>query len=76
VANAGVRGPPIEPLALCPQGRAYLVAYLDRQIRRHRVARSLSERCRAILRCAYGLASKSVAAELAIREHTVGTWRR
>src|SRR5207247_2110951 len=51
-------------------------SYLERQVRRHRVARSLSERCRAILRCADGLPSKSVAAELGIHEHTVGKWRR
>src|SRR5882724_5645234 len=72
VANAGVRGRPIAPLVLSPQERAYL----ERQVRRHRVARSLSERCRAILRCADGLPSKSVAAELGIHEHTVGKWRR
>ena len=46
VANAGVRGRPIAPLVLSAQERAYL----ERQVRRHRVARSLSERCRAILR--------------------------
>jgi transposase len=72
VANAGVRGRPIAPLVLSAQERAYL----ERQVRRHRVARSLSERCRAILRCADGLPSKSVAAELGIHEHTVGKWRR
>jgi hypothetical protein len=72
VANAGVRGRPIEPLILSAQERTYL----ERQVRRHRVARSLSERCRAILRCADGLPSKSVAAELGIHEHTVGKWRR
>jgi transposase len=72
VANAGVRGRPIAPLVLSPQERAYL----ERQVRRHRVARSLSERCRAILRCADGLPSKSVAAELGLHEHTVGKWRR
>ena len=69
MANAGVRGRPIAPLVLSPQERAYL----EGQVRRHRVARSLSERCRAILRCAHGLQSKSVAAELGLREHTVGT---
>lgn len=37
---------------------------------------SLSERCRAILRCADGLPSKSVAAELGILKYTVGKWRR
>ena len=49
---------------------------LERQVRRHRVARSLSERCRVILRCADGLASKDVGAELGLHEHTVGKWRR
>ena len=72
MANASVRGRPIEPLVLSAQERAYL----ERQVRRHRVARSLSERCRAILRCADGLPSKSVATELGIHEHTVGKWRR
>ena len=51
-------------------------AYLERQVRRHRVARSLSKRCRVILRCADGLASKDVAAELGHHEHTIGKWRR
>ena len=72
MANAGVRGRPIEPLVLSQQERAYL----ERQVRRHRVARSLSERCRAILRCTDGLPSKSVAAELGLHEHTVGKRRR
>jgi hypothetical protein len=42
MANAGVRGRPIAPLVLSAQERAYL----ERQVRRQRVARSLSERCR------------------------------
>src|SRR5437763_4066065 len=67
-----MRGRPIAPLVLSQQERTYL----ERQVRRHRVARSLSERCRAILRGADGLPSKSVAAELGIHEHTVGKWRR
>ena len=46
MANAGVRGRPIEPLVLSAPEHAYL----EGQVRRHRVARSLSERCRAILR--------------------------
>jgi transposase len=41
-----------------------------------RVARSMSERCRIILRCSDGLPSKVVAVELGVREHTVGKWRR
>src|SRR5690242_18790969 len=72
MANAGARGRPIKALVLTTQERAYL----ERQVRRHRVARSLSERCRVILRCADGLASKEVAAELGHHEHTVGKWRR
>jgi transposase len=72
MGKAGVRGRPIAPLALSAQERAYL----ERQVRRHRIARSLSERCRVILRCADGKASKDVAAELGLHEHTVGKWRR
>jgi DNA-binding CsgD family transcriptional regulator len=68
MTNAGVRGRPIASLVLSAQERAYL----ERQVRRQRVARSLSERCRVILRCADGLPSKSVAAELGLHEHTVG----
>src|SRR5947207_5474584 len=65
-------GRPIAPLVLSSVERAYL----ERQIRRRRVARSLSERCRIILRCAEGIPSKAVAAELGVHEHTVGKWRR
>jgi FixJ family two-component response regulator len=72
VANGRMRGRPIAALVLSAQERVYM----ERQVRRQRVARSLSERCRAILRCADGLASKSVAAELGIHEHTVGQWCR
>jgi DNA-binding CsgD family transcriptional regulator len=72
MANAGMRGRPVARLVLSAQERSYL----ERQVRRHRVARSLSERCRVILRCADGLPSKAVAAELGLHEHTVGKWRR
>jgi hypothetical protein len=48
------KGRPIALLKLSAEERAYL----QRQVRRHRVARSLSERCRIILRCADGLPSK------------------
>src|SRR5215204_851399 len=72
MTKAGIRGRPIARLVLSGQERSYL----ERQVRRHRVARSLSERCRAILRCADGLPSKSVASELGVHEHTVGKWRR
>jgi transposase len=70
MANAA--GRPITPLMLS----AAELGYLERQARRHRVARSMSERCRIILRCAQGIASKTVAAELGVHEHTVGKWRR
>ena len=65
-------GRPIAPLDLSAEERAYL----ERQVRRHRVSRSFSERCRMILRCADGVPSKVVAAELGAHEHTVGKWRR
>src|SRR4030081_2595037 len=71
VAKPG-RGRPVARLVLSAQERSYL----ERQVLRHRVARSLSERCRVILRCADGLPSKDVAAELGLHEHTVGKWRR
>jgi hypothetical protein len=51
-------GRPTAPLVLSSNERDYL----ERQVRRHRVARSMSERCRIILRCADGLPSKVVAA--------------
>ena len=41
-------GRPIAPLDLSAEERAYL----ERQVRRHRVPRSFSDRCRMILRCA------------------------
>lgn len=50
--------------------------FLEAQVRRHKAARSLSERCRMILLCAAGLQSKEVAARLGVHEHTVGKWRR
>ena len=51
-------------------------SYLERQVRRHRIARSMADRCRLILRCAEGVPNKVVAAELGVHEHTVGKWRR
>jgi transposase len=69
---ANAMGRRIAPLVLSADERAYL----ERQVRRHRAARSFSERCRVILRCADGGPSKSVARELGVHEHTVGKWRR
>jgi transposase len=51
-------------------------AFLEAQARRHKAARSLSDRCRMILLCAEGLQSKEVAERLGVHEHTVGKWRR
>ncbi len=51
-------------------------AFLEAQLRRHKAARSLSDRCRIVLRCAAGLSNKEVATELGHSEHTVGKWRR
>ena len=50
--------------------------FLERQVRRRTAVRSLSDRCRMILRCADGLSNKAVAAEIGVCEHTVGKWRR
>ncbi|QRZ14335.1 IS630 family transposase (plasmid) [Paracoccus methylovorus] len=50
--------------------------FLEAQVRRHKAARSLSDRCRIILLCAEGLQSKEVGARLGVHEHTVGKWRR
>ena len=69
---ANLTGRLIAPLVLSLEERSYL----ERQVRRHRVSRSLSERCRIILRCAEGIPSKVVATELGVHEHTVGKWRR
>lgn len=50
--------------------------FLESQVRRHKAARSLSDRCGMILLCAEGLQSKEVAERLGVHEHTVGKWRR
>ena len=65
-------GRPLAALVLSDEERSFLEA----QVRRHRVARSMSDRCRMILRCADGLGNKAVAAEIGVYEHTVGKWRR
>lgn len=50
-------------------------SFLEAQLRRHKAARSLSDRCRIVLRCGDGLSSKEVAAEFGHSEQTVGKWR-
>lgn len=71
IANARAKRRPIARLALSAEKRSYL----ERQVRRRRVARSWSERCRMILRRADGCPSKSVAVEIGVHEHPVGKWR-
>ena len=47
-------------------------AFLECQFRRHKAARSLSDRCRIVLLCVEGLTSKAVAKQVGVHEHTVG----
>ena len=56
--TANVTGRPTAPLVLGWEEREYL----ERQVRQHRVARPMSERCRIIVRCAGCIPSKAVAA--------------
>ena len=60
-------GRPLAALVLSDEERSWL----EGQVRRHRVARSMSDRCRMILRCADGLGNKAVAAELGVHERKV-----
>ena len=60
----GKRGRPIVILSLSADERDYL----EKQVRRHLASRSLSDRFRIILRCADGLTSKEVGAELGFHE--------
>lgn len=72
MANKLGRGRPMAALTLTLEE----LVYLERQVRRHRVPRSLLERCRIVLECAQGCQSKVVAQRLGICERTVGKWRR
>ena len=65
-------GRPMAGLILSGEERSLL----ERQTRRRQVSRSLSERCRMVLRCAEGVRNKVVAAELGGDRRTVGKWRR
>ena len=65
-------GRPMAALVLAEIERSFL----EHQVRRRRVPRSLADRCRMILRCAEGVPNKVVAAELGVDQQTVGKWRR
>lgn len=45
-------------------------------VRRHRMARSMSDHRRMILRCTDELGNKAVAVEIDVHEHAIGNWRR
>ena len=49
---------------------------LEGQVRRHKLPRSPSDRCRTILLCAGGLTSKEVACRLGRHEYTFDKWQR
>lgn len=66
------RSLPIAPLVLSAEERAYL----ERQVRRHRVARCSLNDAASFCDVRDGLASEDVAAELGHHEHTAGKWRR
>ena len=69
MANAFAKVRPIEPLVVTADERAHL----ERQVRRYRVSRSLSDSCRIIPCFTDGLYSKVVAAGLGVHEHTIGS---
>jgi hypothetical protein len=69
MAKARAKGRPIAPLELSVEERTYL----ERQVRRHRVARSLSERCCIIVRCADGLPSKRRDGRESCRDRALGS---
>lgn len=49
--------------------------FLEAQLRKRKVSRSLAERCAIILACAEGKQHKSIAIEMGVTAHTVGRWR-
>ena len=54
-------GLPVATVVLSAEERSFL----ERQVRRRRAARGMSDRCRIALRCADGLTSKAVRRNLA-----------
>lgn len=65
-------GRPITRVVVSPSERATL----EQWARRRTTSQGLAQRARIILRCAAGLSTEAVAAELQITRQTVGRWRR
>jgi transposase len=65
-------GRPITPVVVSPSERTRL----EQWARRRKTSQGLAQRARIILRCAAGLSTEAVAAELMITRQTVGRWRR
>ena len=55
-------GRPLAALVLSDEERSFL----EGQVHRHRAGRSLSDRCRMILRCAEGVGNRAAAAEIGV----------
>jgi transposase len=72
MVNYHPAGRPLPLLSLSDEERSFL----ERQTRRHKAARALSDRCRIVLLCAEGKQNKAISEELGISENTVGKWRR
>ena len=65
-------GRPITRVVVSPSERTTL----EQWARRRTTGQGLAQRARIVLRCAAGLSSEAVAAELRITRQTVGRWRR
>ena len=65
-------GRPITRVVVSPSERTTL----EQWGRRRTTGQGLAQRARIVLRCAAGLSSEAVAAELRITRQTVGRWRR
>ena len=65
-------GRPVTRVVISPSERTTL----EQWARRRRTGQGLAQRARIVLRCAAGLSTEDVAAELTITRQTVGCWRR
>ncbi len=66
------RGRPTIPVTLTDEEHGYL----SRQLRRHTVGRSFSQRCQVVLLCADGLSNVEIARKLSIHHQTAAKWRK